>query len=224
MNFRNLTGLIVTLVWAVAFQSCRENDTSGPGDQYCSSIVTFAGNEAGESVFEYRADGDSPLIRLTGGILLDQNNVAIGSRLLMSYRVEPGKNPLDGGRVEIYGLQYVLGDTVTLTESMPSDAGPLYLLTLTRSGEYIDIFARMPTGTDRSIDIIADTTAIDENGRMPLCVTATNPGQPTSYESQAVASIWIGPAWNNPRIRGVKIIVNNSNNPYRGEFIFDKTN
>lgn len=224
MISRLLISLLVAIAAVAALPGCKESDTSGPAGQFCSSIVTFAGNDSGESVFEYRVEGDSPLIRLTGGLRLDESKVAVGSRLLMAYGVEPGKDPLDGGRVEIYSLQYVINDTVTLTDRLPSEPGPLYLLTLTRSGEYIDIFARMQKTPLRSIAIVADTSAIDADGLMPLCVTAVDPTQPTSYQSQAVASLWIGPAWSNPRIRGVRITVDNANNPYRNEFVFYKSN
>lgn len=195
----------------------------GPADQYLQQIVTFTGNlSQGRIGFEYRAIDDSPLITLTAPGHISEKTAKAGDRLLLTYRLASDRNPAEGGEVGIVGLQYLLTDTVETIPTPPADLGGLYLLTLQRSGEYLDIMARMPQTNDRKISVTASPLP-DSDGLLTLWIDAmAGPDASTAYDAPAWASLWIGPVWSRQDAAGVRVMVNNTNNPYRSEFIFKK--
>lgn len=205
---------------AAAAWSCRDSDDKGPADQLCENVVTFTGNGDGQAWFEYQTLDDSPVIKLSVRGSLDIEKVGIGTRLLMRYALPPGVNPAEGGLIERYSLQRVLADTVTLADKAPADPGQLYLTTIQRSGEYLDIRAQMPYASGRSISLIADTLHTAADGITEAYITAVNPSADSAYMAAATASIWLGPLWRRPGLKGVRVHINNINNPYRDSFTF----
>lgn len=192
--------------------------------QLCESIVSFAGNRDGKAWFEYRQIDDSPLITLSSRGTLEDSRVKTGTRLKMRYTLPTGIDPSEGGEVRILGLQLTLADTVSTVAAPPQTLGALYLTTIQRSGEYLDMTARMPTGRKRSITVVVPSTPLAADGIADLYISAETETSSTSYDSPATASLWIGPVWQRPEVRGVRVHIDNSNNPYRNEFTFLKQN
>lgn len=214
-----LTVLMLTLM-ATGLTMCADSDGDGPADQLLDQIVTYTGNYAGQACFEYRAVDDSPLIRLTIKGQLDPEKVKPGTRLLMRYRLPAGISPNESAEVELVGLGRILSDTVRAT-AQPYTS-PLYLLTLQRSGEYLNVQSQMPTAQKRYLFVTYKDEA-GADGLMDLYVnTAFSEDAPESYDANTWASVWMGPVWQRSDIRGVRVHVDNTNNPYRKEFIFKK--
>lgn len=205
---------------AVTAASCSDSGDNGPADQLCENIVTFTGNSDGQAWFEYQTLDDSPVITLSVHGSLDTHKVSAGTRLLMRYSLPPGVDPAKGGTVERYSLQRVLTDTVALGDHAPATNRSLYLTTIRRSGEYLDIRAQMPYAPGRAISLTADMTSIGADGVAETYITAVNPPADSAYMAAATASIWIGPLWRHPEVRGIRVHLSNTNNPYRDCFTF----
>ena len=216
--------LSVVLTAMLTLWSCRNSDYDDePGRQLLEQIVTFTGNSSDRVNFEYRANGDSPLISLWAKGNLDEKQAKPGSRLLLRYRLNAGVDPSQGGEIGFVGLRKIMTDTVATLPSPQAD-GDLYLYSMQRSGEYLDIMARMPMTNRRKITIEADE-AIAADGMAELYISATAGSQQlidSAYEATSWASLWIGPVWQRQDVKGVRVHLNNSNNPYRSTFTFDK--
>lgn len=208
----------VTLSTLVTTSSCSDDPTA-EARQLCEAVVTFTGNHDGNAWFEYRAIDDSPLITLKARGSINQQDVGPGTRLLMRYSIPTGDLPSSGGQVNVFSLQRILTDTVSLTDAAPAALYPLYLTTIQRSGEYLDLRIRMATTNGRKVTLSADTQSIAD-GIADVYLSATVPEDPTAYNSTAVASLWIGPLWNRPDVNGIRLHLSNTNNIYRNEFTF----
>ena len=213
----------IVLASAMTTVQCTDSQSDLPADQYLQQIVTFTGNLSdGRVGFEYQAIDDSPVITLTAPGRISEKNAKPGDRLLLTYWLPSDRDPKQGGEVGVAGLQYILTDTVETVGSEPAELGGLYLLTIQRSGEYIDLMAQMPYTDKRKITVNASPLP-DSEGLMTLRIDATaGPDADKTFDSPAWASLWIGPVWSRQEVSGVKVIVNNTNNPYRTEFIFKK--
>lgn len=201
--------------------ACSDEDR-GPSVQLCESIVSFAGNSGGKAWFEYRQVDDSPLITLSSQGTLEDSRVKAGTRLKMRYTLPTGTDPSKGGEVNIISLQLTLADTVTAVATVPQTLGAIHLTTLQRSGEYLDLTALMPAVKDRQVTVVTPSTPLAADGIADLYISAYCENSPTAYDAPATASLWIGPVWQREEVRGVRVHINNSNNPYRNEFTFLK--
>lgn len=229
MNLRRVIGrlaiALVATAAGLAVAQCRQEHSGEPSAQLLQQVVTFTGNsESGYVRFEYRELNDSPLIQLIAPGRISEKNAKPGDRLLLTYRLPSDRRPADGGEVGVAGLQRILTDTVETAAIHPAELGGLYLLTINRSGEYLDLLTRMPETRGRSIEASMDATP-DADGLLTLWINAIEgEGAGETYMAQTWASIWIGPAWKRTDISGVRVVVNNTNNPYRSEFVFKKSN
>lgn len=214
-----LTAMLMMLAsaWLTA---CSDSNDDGPADQLLEQIVTFIGNEGENAGFEYQAVDDSPVIHLTVNGNLNETEVSRGTRLLMRYRLPAETNPNSSGKVSLISLQRILTDTVTIA-SQP-ELSDLYLLTIQRSGEYLNIQAQMLNMKKRRLEVTA-TPHPDSDGLIDLYVNPVYDGDTlTAYPTDTKASLWIGPVWQRSDATGVRVHVANTNNIYRKEFVFKK--
>ncbi len=202
--------------------SCSSDDSEGVADQLCETIATFDGNHEDIVSFSYRKVNDSPIIRIHGKGSIDESKVPVGTRLLVRYRLPAGISPGDRNPVSLISVQRVLTDTVT-TVSSPPTPGKLYINTIHRSGEYIDIQALMPLTRTRKIEINSLAYA-DSDGIADLYITTVTDEDNNAYDTTTWASLWIGPIWNRPDINGIRIHIDNTNNKYQNIFTFTKNN
>lgn len=215
-----LTLLLAALAPAL-LTGCDEGDNDTPADQLLEQIVTFTGNEGPNAGFEYQAIDDSPLIRLTVMGNLNEEEVNPGTRLLMRYRLPAGTQPDAGGEVSLTGLQRILTDTVTTVSEQPVQE-PLYLLTIQRSGEYLNVQSQMASTSHRSLEVTA-TPLPGSDGLTDLYISPRyDENGADAYLTTTWASLWIGPVWRDNASSGVRVHIANSNNIYRTEFIFKK--
>lgn len=209
------------LIAAMAVLTSCSDDNEGVADQLCETIATFDGNHEEIVTFSYQKVDDSPIIRIHGKGTIDESKVPVGTRLLVRYRL-PAGTPSETGSVSLISVQRVLTDTVT-TVSTPPTPGRLYLNTIHRSGEYIDIQAMMPLTLDRKIEISSLPYA-DSEGIADLYITTVTGDDYDTYDTTTWASLWLGPVWKRPDINGVRIHIDNTNNKYRNIFTFTKNN
>lgn len=219
-----LITILLTALTMMATTACSDSGSDVPPRQLCESIVSFAGNSDGRAWFEYRQIDDSPLITLSSKGSLEDSRVKPGTRLRMRYTMPTGVDPGKGGEVEVIGLALTLSDTVKTVGVLPDPLQPIELLTLQRSGDYLNLTALLPTTGGRKVTVATPSTPLPSDGIADLYVSTEIRQSATAYDTQSVASLWIGPVWNRDDVNGVRVHLNNSNNPYKSEFTFIKTN
>ena len=212
---------LILLPVALLIAGCSD-EPEGTSKQLCESIVSFVGNEEGMVVFEYQEVDDSPMITLKAQGKLVDKRVKNGTRLLLRYTMPTGVDPSVGGEIGFVGLKLPLADTVSTVTKAPETLGAISLTTIERTGEHINLTAQMPNVKEREITIVTAEEPLAADGIADLYIASRVEEESTTYETHTVASLWIGPVWSREEVKGVRVHINNSNNPYRNEFTFLK--
>lgn len=212
---------LILLPVALLIAGCSD-EPEGTSKQLCESIVSFVGNEEGMVVFEYQEVDDSPMITLKAQGKLEDKRVKKGTRLLLRYTMPTGVDPSVGGEIGFVGLKLPLADTVSTVTEAPETLGAISLTTIERTGEHINLTAQMPNVKEREITIVTAEEPLAADGIADLYIASRVEEESTTYETHTVASLWIGPVWSREEVKGVRVHINNSNNPYRNEFTFLK--
>jgi len=220
-----ISGKIFTaLLLIVATTSCKDSN-DGPTISIFQNIVTFIGNGNKVVNFEYQELDDSPVVRLSVPGELSDNEVKPGTRLLMTYTlpadVEYGEDCSD---ITLRGLQKIYnGSVMVLPYSSARNCNePINLLTIYRTGTYINFTTLMPAVDDREYTLVAAEESLVDGNDAHLYLTTTHHPEAVTYNTRQVGSIDISRVWNVAGLRTVTVHVNNSQNPNLCEFTFEK--
>ncbi len=229
MKHITLTFLLSLL--AITLTSCLDSDKEKDGDSTTiyQNFVTFKGYNANQSVFEYQTVDDSPMITLTSDTPLygeQGKDIEIGTRLLIVYTMEDGYVYGKSGKILLRSARYAIQASVTTAphEQAIEANAPIGVVSMARSGIYLNLQAIMPAVEGRKFKIIADESTLDTD--MPhLYVTTEVPENvEEGINANSFVSFNIADVWNKESARGVTVHVNNSANIYQTEFEFLKTN
>jgi hypothetical protein len=160
-------------------------------------------------VFTFRRSGDSPLITLTG-VASQTLDIESGTRVLLRYQPENGEAYTSGP----VAVKYVLNinqDVLRQGDITGWDADPLYLLSMWRSGEYINMEAEVVySETSRRFALVADESTLnDANPQLYLVHDTKN--APDNFSRRIYASWNVAALWNRTGCRSITIHVNDSN-------------
>lgn len=217
--------LCLLAVWLLT--SCRdEPDRPDQGVATYQNIATFVGNnDRGLSMLQYREINDSPLVTLTLQGTIDQNQAPTGTRMLVTYTLPEGVAYGTSTAIEASSLNVIYNGTVktdaTTLPDMNTSEG-IYVMTLYRSGEYINLMAQLPACSGkRKFSLVADPATLGSD--IPTLYLTTSADNEQGFNRKTVASFNMTPVWNLATCRGVKLLVNNTNNSYQCEFTFLKS-
>lgn len=207
MKIPSLLSLII--LTAIAFCSCSDEDYNDRA--LLSEIVTATRNTPDGSEFQYRRYGDSPLITLTAdGISVKEEY--IGKRMLLRYYNE-SEIETSPRKIEIAALSPINNDTARIADidTISWSATPIYLNSMWRSGEYINIHLRvMFSDSPRLFNLTADSATIDtDTPQLYMCHDTFD--APDNYLFETYASYDISNIWNRPTCKGIDIHINDSN-------------
>lgn len=203
--------------------SCKDSH-DGPTIDVYQNIVTFTANSGASAIFEYQELNDSPVIRLGIRGNIDTEKYPAGTRMLMTYSLPDG---IDYGEncneVQLRGLQTVYSGKVTPLPypGIQPLIKPVRLITIYRTGHYINFTANMPALDKRTYSLYADESTVGSPDVRLYLTTAVDAESPT-YNATQTGSIDISDVWNATSTRSVTVTVDNSENPYRTEFTFSK--
>lgn len=203
--------------------SCQDTP-DGPTLAIYSDIVTFTGNSSQGATFEYRQIDDSPTVTLAiDRATVDESKTAPGTRLLMTYSLPEGTSyGTDCNNVQLRSLQLIYTDTVrTVPSPTIADMQKIGLLTLYRSGHYLNFTAFMPAVKARKYFMVADKATLNSDTVELYLSTFVKDNVP-SYNSTQTGSVDISPVWNLPTVKAIKVNVDNSHNPNFKKFTFIK--
>ena len=205
---------IVTL--SAIFVSCRDNTPGDPNNLDVSwTIATFTGNIDGHATFEFRKADDSPIITLTAqGEIETNDNLKPQARVYIAYIPACG-DPYSSGSVTLTAVNTITSSDVTVADVdllKGWDADPVYLLTAWRSGEYLNIYCRIPYDTNpRRFGLSVDeTTLASTRPQLYLChemAEDVNTFMRSYYASFDISSVM------RPDVEAIDLHVNNSNLP-----------
>ncbi|MCM1400462.1 MAG: hypothetical protein NC189_00445 [Bacteroides sp.] len=215
---------ILALTVLLASGACSDSSSDGPTLSLYTNIVTFKCNDTGKAVFEFQEINDSPVVRLETIGMVNESQAPPGTRLLMAYSLPEGvAYGTDCTDIQVRALQTIFTDTVSALPSPIAKPAPIYLITLYRTGNYLNFTASMPHLPSRKYFITAEQESLDTDTAQ-LYLSTRVPEEKPTFNSTQTGSVDISPVWNLPGVKAVKVHVNNTNNVYRTSFIFPKQN
>ncbi|MDE6484838.1 MAG: hypothetical protein K2L14_05545 [Duncaniella sp.] len=208
---------LLSLVLLFTATACRDNEPGDPNNLDAAwTIATFTGNIDGHATFEFRIDGDSPLITLIAqGEVEINDNLQPQARVYIAYVPQSG-DPYTSGPVRLLTLSTITSSAVVAADDAALagwDADPVYLLTAWRSGEYINIYCRLPYDkSPRRFALLADQSTVGTS-RPQLYLCHELPREVNTFMRAYYASFDISPLLLRDDVEAVDVHINNSNLP-----------
>ncbi|MDE6416190.1 MAG: hypothetical protein K2K68_04090 [Duncaniella sp.] len=208
---------LLSLLVLASAAACHDNDPGAPNELDAAwTLATFTGTIDGHATFEFRKDGDSPLITLTAqGEVQTNDNLRPQSRVYIAYVPQSG-DPYSSGPITLLTLSTITSSAVSVADAATLagwDTTPVYLLTAWRSGEYINIYCRLPYDkSPRRFALLADETTID-TPRPQLYLCHEMPREVNTFMRAYYASFDISSLLSRTDVEAVDVHINNSNLP-----------
>lgn len=215
---KRLSVLILAAIVALPLfiQSCADGG-DGPATSVDQQFVTFVRNISNNSVeFQYTTVNDGRLVTLTanGQGYIDTAMARPGQRVFLTYTINNGGLPGYDADINVLGITKVHQDTVT---AAPLDSitttDPYRVLTLVRSGNYINMVATVANCEKRQWNIYVDE-ATEQNSDPEVYITTSvvKQGAVPDYTVNSYCSFDISPLWMRPGVRSITIHVDTQNN------------
>lgn len=205
--------------------SCGEDGVDGPVAMELTDIVTFEGLEGSTGVFTFRKVDDTPVIRLTAAGF-EPAGVPVGSRMMLRYVPLSGETYASGA-VTVTGQAYITQSQIGLEWAPEYDAwdsSPVYVYSIWRSGQYINMHVRLPYVVNpRLFGLVADPSTLDAARPDVYLVHILPEDAVLTFTREYYASFDLSPLWNEQAVSGITLHVANSNLD-KHIFTFDKAN
>lgn len=223
---RSLVTVLCLLTVGFLTSCSDEADEPQTGEAVYQNIATYVGdNDSGRSLLQYRQINDAPLVTLTLQGRIDPAQAPVGTRLLVTYTLPAGVAYGTSTAIEATSLNVIYNGTVQTDATTLPDMGAtqgIYVMTLYRSGEYLNLMAQLPaTSGKRTFSLVADPATL--NTDIPVLYLTTQADTEQGFNRKTVASLSLAPVWNISTCRGVKVALNNTNNVYERELLFMKS-
>lgn len=202
-------------IFATLLAGCVNSNTiDGDIIPVLTDVVTFDGNIDGCARFSFNMIDDSPTINLVGNKELNDENLAPGRRILLSYQYDNGKEAYQSGNITIRAVSLINNGNVgvlPLDELEGWNDDSVYLYSIWRSGCYINIHCRLIYSTEpRRFALVASESSLDAD-IINLYLVHDLPTPVNSFDRTYFASFNIADVWNRPRCKGIRIHIANSN-------------
>lgn len=207
-TFKNLSLTLLLALVATVFTSC--NDDNGgkelpEGTLY--DIVTLVSNSDEGSVFEFRKDGDSPIITLVSSRKLDEKEVKPGQRMMIAYVPLSGVSYVSGG-INLIGYRSVLNGDIQVGKAEDWNSFRTFNQKVTwinRSGQYLNVQANIFVKNEpKKYDLVVDESTL--NDEYPVAYIIFIPdNEINGYVINGVASWNITKVWEKGSCKGLKV-------------------
>ena len=220
----SLPALAPALIAAsAALTGCVNADTiDGPVEMTVYNIVTFEGNEPG-ATFSYCPPGTDTPLTLRSAEAIDPEQATAGKRVIIGY--VPARDA--SGTIALKALARVTMPELTGCQGVPRgwDADGVWVTSVWRSGQYVDMRLRLPYSAEpRMFALAVDSTTLGSPvPRLYLChklpegVTAD-----ATFSRNYYVSACVSPVWDRPEVEGIEINIANTNLPSLRQFTFMK--
>jgi len=204
--------LLVMLAALTLAQGCSD-DGEPSSEAALYDIVCLAGDSDAGSVFTLGKPDSDDVITLTSRQRIDTELIPVGNRLLLMYvpvngiAYQPGEITVKG-----YGT-IVNGELAILSEDEIDgwDRTPVYLLSAWRSGNYLNIHARLPYDEKPRAFTLAMSESADGASYPDLYLVHALETDVTTFSRAYYASFDISGLLSDTRVKGFTLHINNSN-------------
>lgn len=224
-----LKALFLATAMIAMTTACNSNDDVIDNGGLYNSLVTYEGtlkSETGDiqkdvaSFTFYTTDLTNPIYYSATG-MTRKIDAEAGQRMIISYYLGNGMSYGQSGQISLYTYRNVPGGPVEIKTAAEAEAAnaPMTVTNINRTGNYINLFARLMNNPDRTFTMIADETTVG-TATVDLYVTTATPSTGnTGTISEQIASFDITSIWRNPSTTAIRVHINNTS----GQKVFDFT-
>lgn len=207
-----------------SFTSCNTSD--GPQGEYQTGVfANYEGIEGMNMRFSYIAPNSNEPINIiaqaTG--LSDQMTVLPGTRVFLMVNVQYGQEVVNNSVVGFYGLaklnSYQPVEVINVPDSWVNSS-EIYIVTMTRSGKYLDIMALASNTEGTTLRLIADESTVNSENPVLYLMYETDGNSSTNIKY--VASFDIASVIDRETCKRITVKVHNSNGETAPTFIIRK--
>lgn len=223
--------LIFSLPALILLSLSCSDDQKNESDPCNYDIVCLKEQTAeGGSIFSmYLPDDNCEIVYRDSRAVIDTSIVAVGNRLMLAY--ESQNAPYESGPIRARGYTPIYNSPLMVSVTGIENSIPnwrrdgIYLYSIWRSGDYINIRARL-TFTDeaREFVLVIDEEDIHTKNPFPVLHLVHRMTEPLeNFQRQIYASFDIGALWHSEWINGVIVKLSNTNLE-TDSFTFTKNN
>lgn len=220
MNFKTIKNLFIAAGLTVLGTSCNDSDDNGYNSQPMNSLVTYDMTVSSEdkditkdiSYFTfYTDDNNSAPISYTATGLTRKIEAKPGSRMIITYYLN-GQSVGQSGPISLITYRTVPGGDVETKPTAEAQAAnaPIPVSAINRTGNYINLFARMMNNPQRTFTMIADEATVGTETVDMYVTTAVPPTGDSGVINEQVASFNMTSIWRNPTTMKVRVHINNT--------------
>lgn len=205
---RKFLSVLLVCATALGFSACGDNDgPDGPTGNSFLDIVTVASSDPAGCTFTFRSLNDSPEITRTTTQFFQDVTIKAGTRILLNYIPESGKQ-FESGPVRVIGFTRCLGPTVTTAKSSnPTEwsSSPVHLASMWRAGQWLNMqLVLKMTNSPRRFGLVLDPATADSS-EPELHIVFTPDIGSTAMNQAAYASFDIAEIWNKPGVEAIRV-------------------
>lgn len=205
---RKILFLLCLPAIASGLTSCNDdNGPDGPVDGSFLDIVTVASADAAGSTFTFRSLNDSPEITLTTTQYFQDATIKPGTRVLLNYMPESGKQ-FESGPVKVIGFSRCLGQELTVAKTSNSSewvSSPIYLASMWRSGQWLNLQMVLEVSQSPRRFVLVLDPATENTSEPELHISFEPDISTTAMQQTAYASCNISSLWDKPGVEAIKV-------------------
>lgn len=222
---RRLSALLLTALWLCAMTSCSGDDsddiTATPAVQNLLQLDAPGSDNATTRFLLYAPEASSPQTLVAQSAVRLPENSFDGETFLVSYY--PDRKLADGSQtIGVSGLARI-NNSIIQQASDDDLAGwdndPVWVTSIWRAGDKINMRLKLAYDTrPRQFALTVDESTLSDPYPTAYLVHKRQDGSDSFYR-QYYASFSCTPLWEMQGVKGVKIRVNNANNPDKNLFV-----
>ncbi len=207
--------LILSSLFVFLTTSCSD-DESYNDHATLYDIVTFEGNTDSGAQFTLLRQDDAPAVSLLArGTKVDTETIEPEKRVFIGYIPASGE-PYTSGDITLTGASAINNDVLRISslDSIPAwDSDPIYLNSIWRTGNFINIYCRVSYSDEKRAFILMVDRATRDDAIPQLYLVHNLLGEPQSFTRRAYLSVDISSLWSETSCHGVTVHLNDSNLP-----------
>lgn len=204
MKTLRIIGAIVAVVLATGLTSCNEDDDTPEGTVITNFATLEALSEDGTS-FSVIYDTKSSPVYYTAPQRVNSDDVKVGERLLVNFRVPITSSAQEGGNVQLIAYQPVINGTIewkTKEELSKMISSTLQMQSMWITGSYLNMdMIALYQNKPKTFAIYGDESTKNDKKPMLYLIFLTD-SEVVSNWRNLYASINVGSVWNNPNYDG----------------------
>lgn len=219
---KSIKTLLTAIAVMVMTTACNDSENSDPNSSTLfNSLVTYdmtMSDEKGDvlkdiAYFTFYTDDNrsNPISYFSTG-MTKKIDAEPGSRMIIAYYLAGGQAFGQSGQISLVTYRTVPGGTVEIKPTAEAEAAnaPMQIVWINRTGNYINLTARLMNNPDRTFTMIADQATVGQSIVDMYVTTATPSTGDTGIIGEATASFNMESIWRNANTEKVRIHINNT--------------